>query len=94
MNEKSFKRYLEYASTEEACALLFVKKHLAQARGQWVDVNDCQRYAIPANSLHFRLVVGGLFNRRLQPHYPPKSEYTIAGAFKEREYNLMERAII
>ncbi|OQX19583.1 MAG: hypothetical protein BWK76_03990 [Desulfobulbaceae bacterium A2] len=93
MNDKLLKRYIEYASTEEALAVLFVKKHLARAKGHWVDIVECQRYEMSSDNLHFRFVVGGLYKRRLQPQYPPKSEYTIDGRFNEREYYLMTRAI-
>jgi hypothetical protein len=34
VNDNLLKRYLEYAKTEEAFAVLFVKKHLAQAKGR------------------------------------------------------------
>lgn len=93
MNDKLLKKYLEYASTEEAFAVLFVKKHLAQAKGHWVDIVECRRYEMSSDNLHFRFVVGGLYKRKLQPQYPSKSEYTIDGKFKEREYYLMTRAI-
>lgn len=93
MNDKLLKRYLEYASTEEAFAVLFVKQHLSRAKGHWIDIDDSQRYEMSPDNLHFRFIVGGLFNRRIQPQYPPKSEYTIDGKFKEREYYLMARAI-
>ena len=93
MNDKLLKRYLEYASTEEAFAVLFVKKHLSKAKGNWIDIVECRRYEMSPDDLHFRFVVGGLFRRRIQPQYPPKSEYTIDGKFKEREYYLMARAI-
>jgi hypothetical protein len=33
--EQSQRRKREYARTEEAFAVLFVKKHLAQAKGHW-----------------------------------------------------------
>ena len=44
MDDKLLKKYLEYAKTEEALAVLFVKKHLAQAKGHWVDIVHYQRY--------------------------------------------------
>jgi hypothetical protein len=93
MNDKLLKKYLEYASTEEAFAVLFVKKHLAQAKGHWVDIAECRRYEMSSDNLHFRFVVGGLYKRKIQPQYPSKSEYTIDGKFDERGYYLMTRAI-
>lgn len=93
MDERLLKRYREYASTEEAFAVLLVKKHLAQAKGQWVDVVDCRRYEMSPDNMHFRFVVGGLFKRKIQPNYPPRSQYTVNGRFDERAYYLMIRAI-
>ena len=93
MNDKLLKRYIEYAKTDEALAVLFVKKHLARAKGHWVDIDECRRYEMSSDNLHFRFVVGGLYKRKVQPQYPPKSEYTIDGIFNEREYSSMTRAI-
>lgn len=81
------------ASTEESFAVLFVKKHLTQAKGHWVDIVECRRYEMSSDNLHFRFVVGGLYKRKIQPQYPSKSEYTIDGKFDERGYYLMTRAI-
>jgi hypothetical protein len=94
MNERLLKRYLEYANTEEALAVLFVKKHLIKAKGHWVDIVDYNRYEMSdPNDLHFRFVEGCLYKRKIQPRYPSKSAYTINGKFNEREYCLMARAI-
>lgn len=46
-----------------------------------------------ADNMHFRFVVGGLFKRKIQPKYPPRSHYTANGKFDERAYYLMTRAI-
>jgi len=86
-------KYLEYAETEEAQAVLFVKKHLAQAKGHWVDIVDCRRYEKSPDPLHFRFAVGGLYKRRLTPQYPAKSDYTSDGRFRERDYYLATRVI-
>lgn len=93
MDDRLLKKYLEYASTDEAFAVLFVKKHLAQAKGRWVDIVDCQRYEMSLDNLHFRFVVGGLYKRQIQPQYPSKSAFTIDGKFDERGFYLMTRAI-
>lgn len=93
MGDKLLKKYLEYANTEEALAILFVKKYLAQAKGHWVDILDYQRYEMSKDNLHFRFVEGGLYKRKIQPQYPSKSAYTIDGKFDERRYYLMIRAI-
>ena len=93
MNEKLLKKYLSYAGTDEAFAVLFAKKHIEQTKGHWVDIVDCERYEMSSDNLHFRFVVGGLFHRRIQPQYPSKSEFTVNGKFDERRYMLMVRAI-
>jgi|ERR1051325_621545 hypothetical protein len=93
MDDRLLKKYLEYANTEEAFAVLFVKKHLTQAKGHWIDIVNCQNYGMSSDKLHFKFVIGGLYKRKIQPQYPPKSEYTINGKFDERRYYLMTRAI-
>lgn len=93
MDDKLLKKYLDYANTEGALAVLFVKKHLTQAKGNWVDVIDCQRYEMSSDNLHFKYVAGGLYKRKIQPQYPSKSAYTIDGKFNEHDYYLMARAI-
>ena len=93
MDHRLLKKYREYANTEEAFAVLFVKKHLTQAKGHWVDVVNCRRYEMSSDNLHFRFVVGGLYERRIQPQYPPRSSYTVNGKFDEHTYYLMARAI-
>ena len=93
MNEKLLKKYLKYAGTDEAFAVLFIKKHIDKAKGQWVDIVDCQRYEMSPDNLHFRFVVGGLYQRKLLPKYPPRSQFTVNGRFDEHRYMLMVRAI-
>lgn len=93
MDDKLLEKYLEYASTEEAFAVLFVKKYLAQAKGHWIEIIDSKRYEMSQDYLHFRFVIGGLYKRKVRPQYPSKSEYTINGKFDERGYYLMTRAI-
>ena len=93
MDKKLFKKYLEYAGSEEAIAVLFVKKHLQKAKGHWVDISDCRRYEMSDDDLHFRYVYGALYKRNLKPKYPPKSNFTVNGKLNEREYYLAIRAI-
>lgn len=93
MDDRLLKKYLEYAGTEESFAVLFVKNHLAQAKGHWVDIVNCQRYEMSSGNLHFRFVVGGLYSRKIHPQYPPRSSYIINGKFDERGYYLMTRAM-
>ncbi|MGF1836775.1 hypothetical protein [Photobacterium sanguinicancri] len=93
MDEKLLSKYLEYAGTEEALAVLFVKKNINKAKGYWVDISDCRRYDMSKDDLHFRFVNGGLYKRKIKPQYPPKSAFTVNGKFEEREYYLAIRAI-
>ncbi|MGN7918748.1 hypothetical protein [Lysobacter sp. 22409] len=93
MDDRLLKRYREYANTEEAFAVLFVKQHLTQAKGHWIDVVNFRRYEMSPENMHFRFVVGGLYRRKIRPHYPPRSAYTINGKFDERGYYLMTRAV-
>lgn len=93
MQDNLLKKYLEYASTGKAFAVLFVKRNLAQAKGHWIDIFDYQRYEMSSDNLHFKFVTGGLYKRTIQPQYPSKSAYTINGKFNERAYYLMARVI-
>jgi len=93
MDQKLLARYREYAGSEEAFAVLFVKQHLAQARGHWVDPVDFERYEMSPDNMHFRFVVGGLYPRKLQPKYPPKSAFATNGNVDENAYYLIVRAI-
>jgi len=60
MDDRLLARYREYARTEEAYAVLFVKTHLVQAKGHWVDIVGFRRYEMSPDNLHFRFVVGGI----------------------------------
>lgn len=40
MDDKLIKRYLKYANSEEALAVLFVKKNLIKAKGHWIDIDN------------------------------------------------------
>lgn len=93
MDNTLLKRYREYARTEEAYAVLFVKQNLPQSKGHWIDISNCRRYEMSSDNLHFRFVTGGLYKRKIHPQYPPKSSYTTNGKFDERGYYLMARAI-
>lgn len=93
MEDRLLKKYLKYANTDEAFAVLFVKKHLAESKGCWIDIVDCRRYEMSSDNLHFRFVIGNLYKRKIRPHYPSKSDYTIDGKFDEHMYHMMIRAI-
>jgi hypothetical protein len=93
MDQKLLARYREYAGSEEALAVLFVKEHLVEAKGHWVDPVDFERYEMSPNNMHFRFVVGGLYARKLQPNYQPKTAFAANGKVDEKAYYLMVRAI-
>ena len=93
MDHKLLEKYLKYASTEEAFAVLFVKKHLPQSKANWIDIVYSRHHETSIRNLQFRIVNGALYQRRLQPKYPPKSNYTINGIFDEDAYYTMTRAI-
>ncbi|WP_265467750.1 hypothetical protein, partial [Aeromonas salmonicida] len=93
MDDKLIKRYLKYANSEEALAVLFVKKHLIKAKGHWIDIDNFRRYEMSMDKMHFRFVTGGLYIRKIKPKYPLKSEYTVNGKFDEDRYYLIVRAI-
>jgi len=93
MNEQLLVRYRKYARTDEAYAVAFVKTHLVEARGHWVDPVNFRRYEMSQDVLHFRYVEGGLFKRRLRPVYPPESDFMSNGRFDEARYALVTRAI-
>ncbi len=92
-DDKLLARYQEYASSEEALAVLFVKRHLAEALGHWVDPEDFRRYGKSPDPLHFRFVTGGLYRRTVVPKYPAKADYTLNGVFNERRYLAVTRAL-
>jgi hypothetical protein len=86
--------YLEYASTAEAMAILFVKKNMQQqSAGKWVDIISCEQYERSEDKLHFRFVECGLYRRMIKPKYPPQSEFMNKGNFDERSYYTAIRAI-
>ncbi|KAG4099432.1 hypothetical protein H8356DRAFT_1667456 [Neocallimastix lanati (nom. inval.)] len=69
-------KYKEYAETEEAYAVLFVKKHLNASKGNWVDILNTN---VPGDwymdDLEFQSVECELFKRKIHPVYPKKSSY-------------------
>lgn len=93
MNEKLLAMYLKHASTDDAMAILFVKKNMQQSAGKWVDIINCERYELSEDKLHFRFVEYRLYKRTIKPKYPPKSEFTKNGKFDTRGYYTAVRAI-
>ncbi|WPC75935.1 hypothetical protein [Vibrio porteresiae] len=99
MDKNLLKKYLEYAASEEAIAVLFVKKHLKKAKDHWIDISNSRKIKysyqckISDGDLHFKFVTGRLYKRKLKPQYPPKSEFMENGRFREHDYYLAIRAI-
>ena len=93
MNEILLAMYLEYASTDDAMAILFVKKNTQQSAEKWVDIISCERYELSEDKLHFRFVEYGLYKRTIKPIYPSKSEFTSNGKFDEKSHYTAIRAI-
>ena len=54
MNEQLLARYRKYARTDEAYAVAFVKFHLVEAKGHWIDPVNFRRYEMSEEILHFR----------------------------------------
>ena len=93
LSDEKLRKYLEYASTDEARAVLFVKKQLRKSAGHWIDVIECVSYQNDhPNELEFKLVICGFYKRKFKPAYPPKKNFTFNGKLNEREYYLNVRA--
>ncbi len=94
ISEELFRKYIEYASSEEALAVLFVKKELKESVGNWIDIVVFESYQeISFKNLEFKLVKCGLYKRTIKPKYPPKSDFKINGKFDENKYYQLIRAI-
>lgn len=94
MDKDLLGRYTEYASSEEARAILFVKEYLKKSKGNWVDIIESQEIEYNCDENCFRYVEGRLYKRKLRPKYPPKSNFkNLNGRFNAREYRLACRAI-
>lgn len=77
MTDSAIKKYLDYASSPEAYAVLFVKKYLDRAGNRfWIDI---LAYDVPAGyeyeKLMFRSVACELFPRKHVPAYPPRRQF-------------------
>lgn len=94
LSKEKYKQYLDYASTDEARAVLFAKTHIKKSPGHWIDIVDCDAYQSTSPSvLEFKLVVCGLYKRKLKPIYPPKKKFKYDCKFDQGEYYLAVRAI-
>lgn len=86
-----FKRYLDkykkYAKTPESFAVLFMKEHLGTAK--WIKIidYDCDGY-FDFNKPKFCFVKCSLFEKKIRPKYPAKSDFT-----SDDEYIQVCRAI-
>jgi hypothetical protein len=87
-------KYIEYASSVEALAVLFVKKELKESVGHWIDIIEFESYDNTSyKDLEFKFVICGLYRRTITPKYPPKSNFTVNGKFDEKYYIQSIRAI-
>lgn len=94
ISKKLLKKYIEYASSNEALAVLFVKQELKKSVGHWVDIVDFESYHdISYKNLEFKFVICSLYKRTIKPKYPPKSEFKVNGKFDEENYYRSIRAI-
>lgn len=93
MNKDMLNAYRRYAGTDEAIAIRFVQRNIPLAKAHWVDIVEYRRYEKSPHNMHFRFVVGGLYQRKIQPQYPSKSLFTSNGTFDESQYMLTVRAI-
>ncbi len=92
--EELFRKYIEYASSDEALAVLFVKKHLKKSAGHWIDIIDYESYHdLSYDDLEFKSVICGIYKRNIKPEYPPKSNFQVNGKFDEDNYYKAVRAI-
>ena len=88
------KKYIEYTSSNEALAVLFVKKTLKKSIGQWIDIIDFEPYHnISYEDLEFKFVICGLYKKTIKPKYPPKSDFQVNGKFDEHNYYQSIRGI-
>lgn len=73
--DKLIREYEYYEKTEEALAVLFVKKYLSCSKGKWIDIVDIKpsRYFEPRD-LEFRGVLCELFNKKITPKYPERNK--------------------
>ena len=89
MDKKLIEQYKKYANTEDALAILFVKKYLNASKNKWVKINDIthSKYFFE-DKLEFKAVTCELFERKTKPEYPKASEFKT-----KEEYVMACRAI-
>lgn len=77
MKDADVRKYLDYARTPEAYAVLFVKKYLDRADSRfWIDILNCDAPAgYDYEHLMFKSVTCELFPRKHVPVYPPRRAF-------------------
>lgn len=93
MHRTTLENYTKYLQTEEAFAVSLTKQCVRKSKGHWVDIDysrGCTR--TPKEGARQR-VKGKLYQRRLKPKYPPKSNFTKNGRFDKNAYTFAVRAI-
>jgi len=94
MDKKLIEKYREYANSDEAFAVLFVKKYLEKSKGKWIDiVNYSNSKYYYVNDLEFKFLICVLYDKKIQPKYPPIMNFYNNGKFDERSYKETCRAI-
>ena len=89
MHEDLIEKYKEYCRSGESYAVLFVKKYLRAAKNKWIDILDFEvGYHNDIHELEFKNVVCALFDKKIQPKYPPKKMFN-----SDEEYTLACRAV-
>lgn len=70
-------KYLAYANSEEAYAILFVKKYLKQADSSvWIDILDYDApLSYETKRLMFKSVTCELFPKKTTPRYPTHKQF-------------------
>lgn len=89
LKQYNLEKYLQYASSSEAYAVLFVRKYLNQAKGMWVDIihADYPRH-YNLEKLQFKTVECELFPKTMHPKYPKRDKFQ-----SDEDYYLVCRAI-
>ena len=74
MSPEQIKQYLQYAESEEALPVLFVKKYLPDACDYWIDILEANApKGYRETKLEFRQVTCALYPRKIHPVYPPNA---------------------
>lgn len=89
MDNSLLEKYCEYFESEEAYAVLFVKKYLKAAKGKWIDIIYIKDFGYSnGECLEFKKVVCDVFGKRINPQYPSRKN-----SYSDYEYKMLCRAI-